>query len=306
MPKGLGNLFHFHTLHPKAMKKWIFLLFVIFSFCQQANAQITTDLSFPTASKPITITFDSSKDSRLGFFTGDLYAHTGVKIEGNSAWMHVIGDWNVNSSQPKMTNLGGGIYQLVISPDITSFYSVPSNETVTQLAFVFRSSDGNQQSNDLFVDVYQEGLTVNITNLSDLSIVKKGESFLVDVAASETSNLVLYLNNDSISGANSATQLSDQVTLDQTGNYWLIAQATQNGTSVRDSVLVHARDENVLESRPAGTKKGINYLSNTSVTLCLWAPYKSYIYVLGDFNNWQPDQNYQMKKDGDYFLVDHQ
>lgn len=284
------------------MKKYILPLIIIL-WALSSKAQITTDLDFPIASKSVTITFDSSKDSRLGFFTGDLYAHTGVKIEGNNDWQHVIGNWGDNTVQPKLTNLGGGKYQLVISPDITSYYSVPSSETVTQLAFVFRSSDGNKQSNDLFVNVYPEGLTVTITNLSDLAIVKIGDPLQVNVSASETSNLAIYLDGDSITGSDSSTQLSDQVTLDQIGNYWLIAQATKNGTSVRDSVLVHARDEATEESRPSGTKKGINYISNTSVTLCLWAPSKSYVYVLGDFNNWMPDEDYLMKKDGDYYWL---
>jgi len=49
-------------------------------------AQISTNPAIPIDSKAITITFDSSKDSRLGYFTSDLYAHTGVSITG-------IGDW---------------------------------------------------------------------------------------------------------------------------------------------------------------------------------------------------------------------
>ncbi|HKJ40525.1 MAG TPA: alpha-amylase family glycosyl hydrolase [Sunxiuqinia sp.] len=283
--------------------KNLLLPFILLFWTLTTQAQITTDPAFPVASKPVSITFNSSQDSRLGFYTGDLYAHTGVKIEGKSQWQHVIGDWNDNTVQPKLTNLGGGMYQLIISPDITTFYSVPSNETVTQLALVFRSADGKKQTNDLFVDVYPEGLTVTITNLSVLAIVKIGDPLQVNVSASEASNLAIYLDNDSITGSDSSTQLSDQIILDQIGNHWLIAQATKGGTSVRDSVLVHARGENTLESRPVGTKKGINYNSNTSVTLCLWAPYKSYVYALGDFNNWLPDEDYLMKKDGDYYWL---
>lgn len=284
------------------MIKYLFIFLSIF-WAVATQAQITTEPAFPTANQSVTITFDSSKDSRLGFYTGDLYAHTGVKIEGNSQWQHVIGNWNDNTVQPKLTNLGGGMYQLIISPDITTFYSVPSSETITQLALVFRSTDGKKQTNDLFVNVYPEGLTVTITNLSVLAIVKKGDPLQVNVSASETSNLAIYLDNDSIIGSDSSTQLSDQITLNQIGNHWLIAQATKGGTSVRDSVLIHSRGESTLESRPTGTKKGINYNSNTSVTLCLWTPYKSYVYVLGDFNSWMPDEDYLMKKDGDYYWL---
>ena len=48
----------------------------------------------------------------------------------------------------------------------------------------------------------------------------------------------------------------------------------------------------------------INYPTDTSAALVLWAPLKEFVFVLGDFNNWQPDNNYQMKKDGDYFWLE--
>ncbi len=55
--------------------------FIILQFF--VAAQITTTPALPVATQKVTITFDSSKESRLGYFTGDLYAHTGVIIEGN-------------------------------------------------------------------------------------------------------------------------------------------------------------------------------------------------------------------------------
>jgi 1,4-alpha-glucan branching enzyme len=50
-------------------------------------------------------------------------------------------------------------------------------------------------------------------------------------------------------------------------------------------------------SLPRRTELGVNYNSNTSVTFALLAPLKSFVYVLGDFNNWEVDQNYFMNKD---------
>ena len=53
----------------------------------------------------------------------------------------------------------------------------------------------------------------------------------------------------------------------------------------------------VNASVPAGIVDGINYLSNTSVALSLFAPYKSFVYVVGDFNDWKVDTLYFMKRD---------
>ncbi len=125
-------------------------------------AQITTNPAMPIANQPVTITFNSAEDSRLGFFTADLYAHTGVGIEGKGDWENVIGAWNNNNTQPKLTYKGDGIYELEITPDINSFYSVSTSENIYNMSFVFRSANSTQQTNDLFIDVFQPGLSVAI------------------------------------------------------------------------------------------------------------------------------------------------
>jgi len=49
--------------------------------------------------------------------------------------------------------------------------------------------------------------------------------------------------------------------------------------------------------RPVGTVDGINYNNSTSVTLSLFAPYKEFVYLIGDFNDWKIDTLYYMKRD---------
>lgn len=50
---------------------------------------------------------------------------------------------------------------------------------------------------------------------------------------------------------------------------------------------------------PSGMLDGINLNpnDNTKATLVLYAPLKSFVYLLGDFNNWQKEANYLLKKD---------
>jgi 1,4-alpha-glucan branching enzyme len=62
----------------------------------------------------------------------------------------------------------------------------------------------------------------------------------------------------------------------------------------------------IIAPIPAGDTDGINYeAGNTSVVLVLYAPLKQYIYVEGDFNNWQVQSNYLMNKtpDGNRFWI---
>ena len=265
--------------------------------------QITTAPTQPVASQNVIVTFDSSQDSRLGSFTGDLYAHTGVVVEGVTDWQHVIGSWGDNSSQPKLTNKGNGIYELEITPDINTYYSVPSNEKVVKLAFVFRSSDGSTQTNDLFVDIYPEGLWLVVSTPSDHSILKQNMETTISASASVEGELSLWFNDTQLAQT-TGKEITTNTTFTSGGNHWIIAKIITNSETKYDSVPVYIKNDVTTQTKPIQYKKGINYTSGQSAALVLWAPEKEFVYVLGDFNNWQLSEDYQMKKDGDYFWLD--
>jgi 1,4-alpha-glucan branching enzyme len=283
--------------------KKLFLLSLVTLSLISATAQITTEPEYPVATQPVTVIFDSSKESRLGYFTGDLYAHTGVIIQGNTDWQHVIGDWGDNAGQPQLTYLGNGIYELEITPHINSFYSVSETEKVIQMAFVFRSANNSKQTNNLFVDVYEEGLVVEITEPASNSVLSKNQPVSISAQSSVAADLRLYLN-DAVLTQNSGKTIAATHSFSESGNNLIIAEATTDNETRRDSVQVFVR-ENVTESTlPETYRKGINYPTDTSAALVLWAPQKEFVFVLGDFNNWQTQNEYQMKKDGDYFWLE--
>lgn len=53
--------------------------------------------------------------------------------------------------------------------------------------------------------------------------------------------------------------------------------------------------------RPTGLADGINYINDQTVTLSLFAPGKEHVHLLGDFNNWKKDNDWQLYKDGNYW-----
>ncbi|MDR0744928.1 MAG: alpha-amylase [Mediterranea sp.] len=58
----------------------------------------------------------------------------------------------------------------------------------------------------------------------------------------------------------------------------------------------------VSEAQPANTKEGINVINDATVTFVLYdkdtnGNHKEYAYVIGEFNDWKIDNNYQMKRD---------
>ncbi|MDZ7681754.1 MAG: alpha-amylase family glycosyl hydrolase [Fodinibius sp.] len=63
------------------------------------------------------------------------------------------------------------------------------------------------------------------------------------------------------------------------------------------------------QTRPANLQDGITYVDENTVRLSLFAPNKEFVYVLGDFNNWQPQPEYFMNRatvneDSTYYWIE--
>lgn len=291
--------------------KYIFTFVIsLFFLAGSIFAQITTTPAFPTEDRAVTITFDASQGTGgLANYTGDVYAHTGVITDqstSGSDWKYVIADWNVNIDKAKMTRISTNIYQLEITPDIRSFYGVPDGEQIEQMAFVFRNADGTKEGKatggqNIYADVYQAALVVSLTSPSG-ELFHQNESITVSAVSSADANLSLKLD-ETLLISTTGSSISTTTSVSETGWKWLIASATSNGATAYDSVHVFISPSATEATMPDGYKQGINYISDTEVGLVLLAPNKTDIYVLGDFNDWTPSTDYQMKKDGEYFWI---
>lgn len=77
--------------------------------------------------------------------------------------------------------------------------------------------------------------------------------------------------------------------------------STDSFIEVEDEDLVNP-GEIVYEPRPAGTMEGINIVNSTTVTFVLYdkdvnGVHREYAYLIGDFNDWKINNDYQMKRD---------
>jgi len=299
------------------LKRLLPIVVVLFTVIPLLRSQVITSTpAFVIENGSAVITFDAAQgDKGLMGYTGDVYAHTGVITNlstGDSDWKYVKAAWSENRADCKLTSLGNNKWQLSISPDIRTFYGVTNSaEQIRKIVFVFRSSDGTKTGRDtggkdIFVAVYQPGLNISLTSpAADISLVNKSSSMTVTATASQPATLKLFINQTQLGTTQTnASSISSSYTFSTEGNYYLIAEAVIGTDVKRDSAYVCVRPATVpTASRPAGIKDGINYISNNQVTLSLFAQGKSYVYLLGDFNDWKPDNNYQMKKDGDYFWI---
>src|SRR5699024_3053825 len=50
-------------------------------------------------------------------------------------------------------------------------------------------------------------------------------------------------------------------------------------------------------------REGITRISEDSLAFVLFAPGKNNVYLIGDFNDWQTEEEYKMEKDGNYFRL---
>jgi len=272
------------------MNNKIFLLSIVYLlFFVLAKSQlIETDPAVPVTGQLIKVFYNTNKEQgALKNFTGDLYTHSGVILEGSSSWQHVIGTWGNNTTQPKLTYLGNYKYELDISPDVETYYSVAENEKVVKMAFVFRNAAADKQTADLFVDVFEPGLNVNI-NSPDESylVVELNDTITVSASATATQSLSLYINNEFIIQGQNQYTLNYNIMPSEYGEYWAKVVASSATESVADSFFYYVTAPSVVEVLPDGLKDGINYTSDTSVTLVLYAPDKENAFVIGDFVGW--------------------
>ena len=131
-------------------------------------SQVTTTPSIPITTSSIKLTLNTT-GTELEGITGDIYAHTGVTID-NTRWQNVIAEWGVNTPKAKLTKstTNSNIYTIDITPDVYSFYNVESSKKITEICVVFRSADGTKQTRpDIFIPLYEAGLNVAFTSLSN-------------------------------------------------------------------------------------------------------------------------------------------
>ena len=271
------------------MKKYVAVLVLILAGVAVRAQIIETSPSIVTMGQPVSIYFNSDEDTgELHNYTGDVYAHTGVIIEGSSGWQHVIESWGNNTTQPKLTYLGDYRYELEITPSIEEFYpDMTGDEKVIKLAFVFRDAGTDLQTADLFVDVFEMGLNVSITLPTEQSVIRQlNEDLAVEASATLADSLVLFIDDARTLKSDDPQLLTYTVPADEYGGRWIKVSAYSLPDIVSDSIYMFVKNDPVSAEVPAGMVDGINYTGDNSVTLVLAAPGKNDAFVLGDFNNW--------------------
>ncbi|RSK29627.1 T9SS C-terminal target domain-containing protein [Hymenobacter metallilatus] len=274
---------------------------------------VTTQPTFFRDTDAVTITFDATQgNAALANFSGDVYAHTGVITNlstSPSDWKHVkFTNFNAPDPSVKLTRsaTNPNVYTLAITPSVRQWYNVPAGETIQRIAILFRNGAGTivgrtAAGGDIFIDVAQGALTARITSpsVTGAQFVATGTQVSLTGEASASADLKFALNGTTLA-QQTGTSLSTTATISQTGRNVVRFSATNAGVTATDSIVYVVRPAVTVAALPAGAKDGVTYLNGgTSVLLNLTAPGKQFVYAIGEFNNWQPDNAAYLNKTPD-------
>lgn len=272
------------------------------------------------SSTGIVVYFNAAEGNEgLMGYTGEVYAHTGVitsESTGNSDWKHAPSEWGDNSAKYKLENAGTDLWRLNIG-DLKSYYGLNEGETVQRMAFVFRSGDcsleGKTESGgDIFIDVYPDGLAMNFTSDAGSYVLTDDDNTVsFTVSTTSAANIELRINDadngEVIAQKQGATSLTASHSFAQVGSYDVIAKAVAGGETVLDTISLCHRGNSQQVNFGGTLQQGANADADGNVTFCLYAPNKSNVMIVGEWDNYrmmaENVMNYQGQADDRYFWL---
>lgn len=284
----------------------------IFLFTAQAFCQILSwSPLFATVEDTITIIYDAAQGNRGLIGATEVYAHTGVitdKSSSPSDWKCVKTNWGQNTPATRLTPLGGNKWKIRFH--IRSYYGLPAGDKGKQLAFVFRNATSSREgktadNGDIFLPIYEQGLNIALLSPAQTPVfLQIGDSLLIRAVAGHAS--LTELEQDGlILAQTTADTLTYVVHADAAAKHRVRLIARDSAGASKSVIFYYLiRPSNPNAALPVGTRDGINYLNN-SVQLVLYAPHKLYVYVIGDFTNWEADPAYLMNRtpEGDRYWL---
>ena len=250
--------------------------------------------------------------------TTDIYVHIGCITSlstSSSDWKYSKFTWGTTNVLAQCTYLGNNKWKYNIAGGLRTYFGITNTaEKILKIAILFRYGNGNTKltnadGSDMFLPVYDNGNAVRITDplkqptyISIPETITKtiGNSVAITAKAAAAADLKLYFNGTQIAAQTAATTITSAATILVSGNQSIVAESVLGSSTQRDTVNFFVASTTVVASLPTGVKQGINYEpGDTSVTLVLYAPLKSRVSVVGDFNNWVEGSKYQMNQTPD-------
>ncbi|MBN1638643.1 MAG: T9SS type A sorting domain-containing protein [Ignavibacteriales bacterium] len=300
------------------MKLKILLFFTILVLGVLKGQLITWTPVSVTEDDSVIVYFDATQGSGgLAGYTGDVYAHTGVLTDisvNTGDWKAVKTNWGQNTPETKCERIAPDLYKFVIRPSVKEFYPLDPDgsdgEEYLYIAFVFRSATSpylegkTADGGDIFLPM---GSIVKIFSPEEkIFFVERYDNVTIKAIAHENSDTLKLFIDDILETYVLSDTLDYIISADDYGiKNVKVSAFNDSGFLGSDSFAYVVSPPVTKENLPASVCQGINYTSDTSVVLVLFAPNKKNAFVLGDFNDWKVNLNYYMKRtldDSTYWL----
>lgn len=303
----------------------------------EAYQRATISPENPERDDSFTISFDAAGTNLED--VAKVYLHSGVStdVSNATAFTRTVGNWGADDGVGEMTLKEGttNTWEITIA-SAESFYGVLDTEDVFGLNFLFRSADGSQTDDGTDNANYHESMnpgnfyfTID-DPLSSPTLISNGSSFTVSATADQSLNWTLqetdanFTNGTEVNSATSNASYLHTVSVNDNNYHYYQLSGEYSGETKTKTFVVKGYPEVIDETRPASVEAGINYNTTdpSQVTLVLHTPTatsfkdgngnttgtntttpKSVVYAIGSFNNWVVDDNYIMKRDGDYWWI---
>jgi 1,4-alpha-glucan branching enzyme len=306
------------------MKK-IFTIALLFAVGFAHSQELTWSPEFiQETSNGITITVNAiyGNQGLLNYTpTTDVYIHMGAitNLSTDAAdWKYVRTVWATTYPWENAKYIGNNQWQFTIDTTggLRAFYGMTDTaEHIQKIAILFRNGNGddaqrNGDGSDMYIPVYGSGqyaridvpleqpeydpipIPINAAIGTVVPIVARAS-----LSSSSSDSLHIYFNGSLLSTTNgtNAAKDSTSATVTAYGTQTIIAKASNGSLTNSDTVNFYIAPSNIFAPLPAGVTDGLNYYTSPdSMTLVLYAPHKSHIVVVGDFNNWIATPSYQM------------
>ena len=270
---------------------------------------VWTEPAFPTVNDQVTLHYNSALGNSELQGVIPVYIHTGVitsNSSGPSDWQNVQTAWGTSDPLALLNPEGNGIHTFDFNGlTISEYYQLDEGETVESLAMVFRNSSGtlvgrNADGSDIFYEVSSGSFSTSLqTPENGYAVLDLGETYSILGQASESCELSLEINGDVVTTV-TGTTLSYDFEANVAGQYDIALVGTTDAGSASDEASIAVLPESPITGwPPSGSEDGIHYPSSTSTFLQLHAPGKEFVFVVGDFNDWQLSFDYLMTQTPD-------
>lgn len=291
------------------MEKLTRLLFCLF-FANFAFGQaLIVKPEFPTSEGEITLVFDltQAKDNRKAGLLNQasglyIWAWGGSDPANKTAEFGPAGQ--MSFSQPfapgLLTRVSDNIWTIKLTPN--KYLNVTGGKALRWMGVLVKNANGSAQTEDFLFDFYASNqLFVRFNTPTGKNFfVEANRSISIKARASITAKLTLTLDGTAVATATD-TSISVTIPTGTASNQRRTVRVTASAANqeVFEEFTFTVSPSPTVAALPSGLRNGINYTSATSATLVLFAPDKKFVYVLGDFNNWENQADYLMNRTPD-------